>query len=557
MLLVERRIGLLFAFFLGLILLAGLRSLQLGTLKGGMLTKAAASQQTADTVVPAHRGTIVDRKGVELAVSEAADDISATPYLVPDKGKAAKQLAPLLGTDEATVLKKLSDACCFVYLGRRVPGDQADKIRKLDIPGIDLAPGQRRAYPGDYLASQVLGWVNMAGNGASGLEYSLDKVLHGTDGERRVVRDGVGEDVKVDTLKAAKPGAAVELSLDSKIQDKVEGVLKGVGETYRPKGATAIVTNPQTGEILALANWPRINANDPSAAPTSALQNRAVGITYEPGSTFKAVTVAGALEDGKVTPDTSFNLPPQIVVADRTIKNAEDRGWATMTTRQILAQSDNVGAITIGQRLGKARFDYYVRKFGFGTPTGTDLPGEERGIVPTLEQYSGSSMGNLPIGQGEAVTPMQIAQFYGAIADGGILKTPHLVRRIDGKLVNHMKSRRVMKASTAAALRDMLEGVLAPGGTASEVRIPGYQLAGKTGTANKIDPTTHEYSQSAYVASFVGFAPAKDPKLLISVMVDEPHGAIYGGSVAAPAFGKIAQFALSYEKIAPTVDATK
>jgi len=555
--LVERRIGLLFAFFLCLILLAGLRSLQLGTVKGNMLTKAAASQQTADTVVPAHRGTIVDRKGIELAVSQAADDVTATPYLIKDKSKAIKQLAPLLGTDEATVLKKLGSDCCFVYLGRHVPGEQADKIRDLGIEGIDFAPGQRRTYPRDYLASQVLGLVNMEGKGASGLEYSLDDVLHGTDGERRVVRDGVGEDVKVDTLKAAKPGAEVELALDSRIQDKVEDVLKGVGKTYRPKGATAIVTDPDTGEILALANWPRVNANNPSGAPSSALQNRAVGITYEPGSTFKAITVAGALEDGKVTPDTSFNLPPQIVVADRTIKNAEERGWATMTTRQILAQSDNVGAITIGARLGKERFDYYVRKFGFGTPTGTDLPGEERGIVPALKNYSGSSMGNLPIGQGEAVTPMQIAQFYGAIANGGILKTPHLVRRVDGKLVTTMKSKRVMKASTAASLRDMLEGVLAPGGTAAEVKIAGYQLAGKTGTANKIDPTTHEYSQSAYVASFVGFAPAKNPRLLISVMVDEPHGAIYGGSVAAPAFGKIAQFGLSYLKIPPTVATTK
>ncbi|HWI70546.1 MAG TPA: penicillin-binding protein 2, partial [Baekduia sp.] len=523
----------------------------LGTLKGGMLTKAAASQQTADTVVPAHRGTIVDRKGVELAVSQAADDVSATPYLVPDKPKAAAQLAPLLGLDQSKVLQKLEQDNGFVYLGRHVLGATADKIAKLKIPGIDLTPGQRRTYPRDYLASQVLGSVNMEGKGASGLEYSLDSRLHGTDGERRIMRDGVGEDVKIDTVKPAKPGAEVELSLDASIQEKVEDVLGGIGKTYRPKGATAIVTNPDTGEVLALANWPQINANDPSAAPGYANQNRAVGITYEPGSTFKAVTVAGALEDGKVTPDTSFNLPPQIVVADRTIKNAEDRGWATMTTRDILAQSDNVGAITIGQRLGKERFDYYMRKFGFGTVTGTDLPGEEKGIVPLLKNYSGSSMGNLPIGQGEAVTPMQIAQFYGAIANGGILRTPHLVRRIDGQMQTAMKSRRVMSEATASALRDMLEGVLAPGGTASEVKIPGYQLAGKTGTANKIDPTTHEYSQSAYVASFVGFAPAKNPKLLISVMVDEPHGAIYGGSVAAPAFGKIAQFALGYEKIPP------
>jgi cell division protein FtsI/penicillin-binding protein 2 len=397
----------------------------------------------------------------------------------------------------------------------------------------------------------VLGSVTMEGKGASGLEYSLDAKLHGTDGERRIMRDGVGEDVKIDTVKAARPGAEVELSLDARIQDKVEEVLQGVGKTYRPKGATAIVTNPDTGEILALANWPQINANDPSAAPGYASQNRAVGITYEPGSTFKAVTVAGALEDGKVTPDTSFDLPPQIVFADRTIKNAEERGWATMTTRDILAQSDNVGAITIGQRLGKVRFDHYMRKFGFGTRTGTDLPGEEMGIVPLLKNYSGSSMGNLPIGQGEAVTPMQIAQFYGAIANGGVLRTPHLVRRIDGKLQTEMTSRRVMSAATASALRDMLEGVLKPGGTASEVSVPGYQLAGKTGTANKIDPDTGEYSKSRYIASFVGFAPARSPKLLVTVMVDEPQGAIYGAEVAAPAFEEIMRFALPYLRIAP------
>jgi cell division protein FtsI (penicillin-binding protein 3) len=550
--LVERRIGLLFAFFLALICLAGMRSLQLGTLKGGMLAKAATSQQVAEDVVPARRGTITDRHGVELAASQAADDVSATPYLVKDPEKAARQIAPLLGVDPATVLQKLARRDTgFVYLGRRVPGDKADAIRELDIPGIEFAPSQRRTYPRDYLASQVLGGINLEGKGSSGLEYELDSRLHGTDGERRIVRDGVGDDVQVKDLRRADPGARVELSLDAHIQEKVEDVLKGIGRTYRPKGATAIVTDPTTGEILSLANWPAVDANDPGAAPATALMNKAVGITYEPGSTFKAITVAGALEDHKVTPDTSFNLPPQIVFADRTIKNAEARGWATMTTSEILAVSDNVGAITIGGLLGKQRFDYYVRKFGFGKRTGTDMPGEERGIVPALDQYSGSSMGNLPIGQGEAVTPMQIAQFYGAIANGGILRTPHVVRRIDGTLQTQSVGRRIMSASTAASLRMMLKGVLAPGGTASEVKIPGYQLAGKTGTANKIDHATGEYSQSAYVASFVGFAPADRPRLLISIMVDEPQGGIYGGQVAAPAFGKIAGFALQYQKIPP------
>jgi cell division protein FtsI/penicillin-binding protein 2 len=552
MVLVERRIGLLFAFFLTLILLAGVRSLQLGTLKGGALAKAATSQQVSEPVVPAHRGTIIDRKGVELAVSQAADDVSATPYLVPNKAKVAAQLAPLLGIDEATVLKKLSQDNGFVYLGRHVPGDMADKIAKLEIPGIDLTPGQRRAYPRDYLASQVLGAVNMEGKGASGLEYSLDDRLRGVDGRRRVVRDGVGEDVKVDTVKTARPGAQVELSLDAAIQDKVEDVLKGIGKTYRPAGATAMVTNPQTGEVLALANWPRVNANAPSEAPGYANQNRAVGYTYEPGSTFKAVTMAAALEDGIVTPETSFFLQPQITLYDRTISNAEPRPAQSMTVRQILAQSDNVGTITVGLKLGARRFDHYVRKFGFGTKTGTDLPGEERGIVLPLSKYSGSSMGNLPIGQGESVTPMQIAQFYGAIANGGILKTPHLVRRVDGKLVTHTTGKRIMKASTAAALRSMLEGVFKEGGTAHAVQIKGYTLAGKTGTANKVDTRTHEYSDSAYIASFVGFAPANDPKLLISVMVDQPAGgSIFGAEVAAPAFGKIANFALQYEKIPP------
>jgi cell division protein FtsI (penicillin-binding protein 3) len=550
--LVERRIGLLFAVFLGLIALAGLRSLQLGTLKGGQLAQAATSQQVSTSVVPAPRGTIVDRKGVELAVSQPADDVSATPYLVKDPVKAAERLAPLLGVPEADLLKKLSRRDTgFVYLARRVPGERADAVRKLGIAGIDLAPGQRRTYPHDFLASQVLGSVGTEGKGLTGLEYELDGKLRGADGERRIVRDGVGDDVAVRDLKAARPGARIELTLDAAIQDKVEEVLKGVGETYRPKGATAIVTDPRDGEILALANWPQIDANRPTAAPGYATQNRAVGYTYEPGSTFKAFTVAGAVEDGAVTPDTSFNLPPQLQFFDRTITNSHPRGWATMTTSQILAQSDNVGAITIGQKLGAKRFDWWTRRFGFGRPTGTDLPGEERGIVLPLEKYSGSSMGNLPIGQGESVTPMQIAQAYGAIANGGVLRTPHVVRRVDGTLQPQPAGHRVLSQRTASSVRGMLKGVLAAGGTASEVHIDGYTLAGKTGTANKVDPRTGEYSKAAYVASFVGFAPADDPKLLISIMVDEPQGGIYGGQVAAPAFGKIAGFALSYLKIPP------
>ncbi len=552
MALLERRIGLLFAAFLVLLLVAGARAVWLGGVRSGSLASAATTQQVSSAKLPAARGSIVDRKGNPLAVSEPAADVSATPYLVKDPIKAAEKLAPVLGqTPEALVQKLARKDTGFVYLARDIPADQATKVQKLALTGVTLTPGHLRFYPREFLAAQLLGSVGTDGNGLSGLEYERNKTLTGTDGERRLVKDALGQSINVRDTKPAKSGARLELSIDAAIQDDVERVLTQVGKTYSPKGATAIVMDPRDSEVLAMANWPRIDANDPGAAPPYAAQNRAVGSTYEPGSTFKAVTVAGALEENVVKPDSEFTLPPQIQVADRVIGESHPRGTETLSTAQILAQSSNVGAITIGLKEGKERFDKWVRRFGFGRPTGVDLPGEERGIVLPVNKYSGSSMGNLPIGQGIAVTPMQMAQAYAAIANGGILRQPQIVRRIDGKRVDAPKGRRVISRKTAYQLRTMLEGAFAPGGTASEVSIPGYKLAGKTGTANKIDPKTGEYSKEAYVASFIGFAPALHPRLLIAVMVDEPHGAIYGGTVAAPAFGQIASFALPYLRIPP------
>jgi cell division protein FtsI (penicillin-binding protein 3) len=327
-------------------------------------------------------------------------------------------------------------------------------------------------------------------------------------------------------------------------------VLKSVGQQWKPKGATAIVMDPNTGAILALANWPAVNANAPAEdAPPYARQNRAIGATYEPGSTFKAFTVAAALEDGKVTPDTAFDLPPELQVADRTIKDAESHGYESLSVSNILKVSSNIGAVLIAKRVGTTPFDAWIHKWGFGKPTGVDLPGEQRGIVLPLKNYSGATMGNLPIGQGIAVTPMQMAAGYAAIANGGILRPPHIVASVGGKATKEPAGHRVISAATAASLRTMLEGVLGPGGTASGAAIPGYDLAGKTGTAEKA--IAGGYSKDKYVASFVGFAPAKQPKLLVSVMVDEPNGDIYGGQVAAPAWKEIVNFALGYLKIPP------
>jgi cell division protein FtsI (penicillin-binding protein 3) len=551
--LVDRRIGLLFAAFLTLLAFAGLRSVQIGVLKGGKLSSAAATQQIRTATVPARRGSITDRNGVALAVSEPADDISATPYLIKDPVSAAAKIAPILGVPEDELVKKLARRDTgFVYLARQVPAAKSDKLQALALPGLQFDPGNHRVYPHGWLASQVLGSVGTDGNGLFGLEYGFNARLHGHDGVRRTVNDALGKPVAVTDPRPAVAGQGLQLTLDAKIQDKVEQVLQGVGQTYRPKGATAIVMDPNDGELLAVANWPRINANDPAGAPGYANEDRAVGFTYEPGSTFKAFTVAGALQDGIVTPTTSFDLAPQIHVADRVIGEAETRGPVTLTTAGILAQSSNVGAITIGLREGADRFDKWIHRFGFGKPTGVDLPGEERGLVLARAKYSGSTMGNLPIGQGISVTPMQMATAYAAIANGGILRSPHIVREVDGRPATTPVGHRVISPAVATQLRTMLEGVFAPGGTASEVSIPGYQLAGKTGTANKIDPTTGEYSKSRYVASFMGFAPAAKPRLLVAVMVDEPQGAIYGGTVAAPAFGKIMSFALQYLRIPPT-----
>jgi cell division protein FtsI (penicillin-binding protein 3) len=550
---IERRIGLLFLAFCAVLVFAGARALQLGGLKGGSLRQKADSQQVSKVPVPARRGTITDRKGMELAVSEPADDVAVTPYLIKDPAKGARRLAPLLHQPLDAVLRKVAQrGTGFVYLRRQLPASQGQRIAKLHMAGVQLIPSSRRIYPQRWMAAQLLGAVGTDGGGLSGLEYTRDRILRGTDGERRLVKDALGQPISLSDVQPARPGQDVRLTLDAAIQDKVESVLQQVGQRFSPRGATAVVMDPRTGAIMALANWPRVDAGNLTGAPAFARQNRAIGSTYEPGSTFKAFTVAGALMDRKVTPATPFNVPPQLQVADRTLHDAHEHGYETLTVAQILAQSSNIGAAMIGMRDGRSRFDHWVRTFGFGKPTGIDLSGEEAGIVPQLKQYSGSSMGNLPIGQGLAVTPIQMAAAYSAIANGGILRPPHIIQRVGDRRLPTPRGHRIISAATSAQLRSMLEGVLGPGGTASEASIPGYRLAGKTGTAQKPDPVKGGYSKDKFVASFVGFAPARHPRLLVTVMVDEPHGEIYGGVVAAPAFQDITKFALPYLGIPPS-----
>jgi cell division protein FtsI/penicillin-binding protein 2 len=462
--------------------------------------------------------------------------------------RTAAKHAPLLHTSPTAVAHAIqSGSSGFAYVAQRVPLAVGTRIRKLGLPGIATQPAARRLYPDGDLASQVVGTVSADQQGLTGLEAGDNSVLAGSNGEREVVLDGLGKELVRHTVRPATDGRDVRLTIDAAIQARTEDVLRQLAATYQPRDATAIVMNPDNGEILAMADWPSANPSDPSAATPRELANMATGFTYEPGSTFKAFTVAGALAQHDVTPQTTFNVPPTYKVADRTITDAEPHGYETLTVSQILAQSSNIGAIEIGQRLGSTQFDRWVRRFGFGAPTGIDFPGEERGIVPPPSR---SFIGNLPMGQGLSVTPIQIATAYAAIANGGILRPPRLVLSAAGEPVPEAPGRRVLSTADAAKLRRMLEGVLAPGGTASEVSVPGYVLAGKTGTAQKVVNGT--YSDTQFIASFVGFAPASRPKLLAAIVVDDPTlGSYYGGTVAAPAFGEIARFALPYLGIAP------
>jgi cell division protein FtsI/penicillin-binding protein 2 len=540
----ERRIGLLFAGFLLCFLGIAGRAFWLQGVQGSKLASEAVSQQTQSIPLPGLRGDLLDRHGNPLAASEDAATIFAIPGEVTKPALAAEKLAPILGLPPAEVLGAVSAETSYEALARQVDLPTAARIERLGLAGIGEDPDSRRTYPQGKLAGQVLGVVGAEGEGRTGLELGEEEVLHGTDGERQIVIDAEGEPIRLETAQTPEDGTDVKLTLDPAIQGKTEQALAEVGEAYAPKGATAIVMDPRSSQILAMANWPPIDPADLSAASPEDLMNRATGFTYEPGSTFKAFTVSAALEEKMVTPETAFTLPPQLQVADRTIEDAEARPTVTLSVAEILAHSSNVGAATIGLGLGAARFSRWIDRFGFGRPTGVQFPAEEQGIVPALDEYSGSTMGNLPIGQGLAVTPMQMMAGYEAIANGGILRRPQLIEKVGDEAVPEPKGHRVIDAEVAAQVREMLEGVLEAGGTASAISVPGYTLAGKTGTAQVAENGT--YSETKYVASFIGFAPAQDPQLLVGVVVDQPQGDIYGGSVAAPAFGKIAAFALPY-----------
>jgi cell division protein FtsI/penicillin-binding protein 2 len=399
------------------------------------------------------------------------------------------------------------------------------------------------------VASQVLGYVGVDGDGLSGLELRFDKQLSGKAGQETIVKDPGGRVIDVEHQRPETPGRDVFLTLDHSIQANAEEVLRETVHKWHAKSASAIVLDPRTGAVLAMAVQPGFDANNFPSAPRDLQRNRTVTDTYEPGSTFKLITVGAVLSEHLVSPSTRFTLPYSLRVADRVIHDAEPRGTVNYSVAQILAHSSNIGAIELAEMLGRTRLSSWISRFGFGSVTGIDFPGESPGIVLPPDKWSGSTIGNVPIGQGIAVTPVQMASAYAAIANRGVWSRPHLVDHVAGGGRPSLFRRRLVSKPVAAELMTMLKDVVAEG-TGTYAAMPGYQVAGKTGTAQK--PDSHGgYATGRYVASFVGIVPASRPRLVVLVTVDEPHGAIFGGVVAAPAFQQIARFDLQYLEVPP------
>ena len=546
----NRRIRILAFVFAALLAATLVRAFWLQAVMGAEYAAMAVRQHRETVVVPAPRGTIVDRNGEPLAIGEQAITVYANPRQINRPRDVTLAVAKALRIEPAKIYPLLTDRSNgFVYLARKVDPLAAATLQKLELPGLGFYPEELRTYPQRRVASQVLGFAGMDNHGLEGLERSLDKALSGRPGSQTVVKDSLGRALDVISTRPERPGESARLTLDHQIQANAEAVLAETVRRYGAKAATAIVMDPQTGAILAMAVAPGYNANRFPTTRADRRRNRAVTDTYEPGSTFKLVTITAALQEGVVTPRSTFVLPPSLRVSDRVIRESHSRGTERMSVRQVVEYSSNIGTITIAQKLGEGRLASWIDRFGFGKRTGVDFPGESSGFALPLDEWSGSTIGTVPIGHGIAVTPIQMARAYAAIANGGRLVEPHLVERVGGVQDGRPRSRRIVSRDVSGQMLSMLRGVVLEG-TGTEAAIPGYTVAGKTGTAAKIE-SNGRYSTSRYVASFVGLVPATKPRLVIMVMVDEPRASIWGGTVAAPAFKEIARFNMQHLEVPP------
>ncbi len=535
--------------------LVGARLAYLQTSQHEWLSQRAHAQQLKVESQAAARGLILDRQGRELARSVDMDSFYADPREVENVEAAASALAGALGADVGALAARLKEGKeakrGFVWVARRVEDERASAVKALKLKGVYSTEEQRRRYPKGALAAHVLGFVGLDAEGLAGVEQVYNAALTGEKG--RLVLDADAKRRAFESAGSdARDGRTLVLTIDQTVQYIVERELAAAMERTQAKSAAAVVLEPRTGEVLALANAPSFDPNDAGSVSPESRRNDSLQNIYEPGSTFKIVPFAGALEEKLITPETRIDCPGSISLPGRVVG---DHARGSLTATEALAKSSNVAAIKLGQRLGNDRLYEYIRRLGFGAKTGVELPGETAGLIRPVSKWQPGSIGSIPIGHEVGVTPVQMAAAYAAVANDGVRVAPHLVREVrdeEGRTVSRAEpeSHRVVSAETARVLRRMMEEVTLKG-TARAAQLDGYTAAGKTGTAQKIDPKTRAYSHTKYVASFVGFAPIENPAVVIIVVIDEAVGLHQGGQVAAPVFSSIANQVLPYLEVTP------
>ncbi len=517
----------------------GARLVWLQVVQGDFLVAQGEMRSARAVTTPAHRGMIVDRNGTPLAVSTPVTSIWADPRQLPVERLG--ELAVAAGVSEETLRQRHRVHRAFFYVSRQLPPAQANDILSLDIPGVYGQPEYKRYYPAGEVTAHVLGFTNIDDQGQEGIELAYDERLRGTPGRDLVLQTVHGDLVRhVETLEAPQPGENLELTIDLDLQFEVYQALKEAYHRHQADWASAVVMDPSTGDILALANLPGFNPNDRLSIRPRNTRNRALTDAIEPGSVMKTMAIAGALEQGLVTPDTEFNTNPgRLRLADGSV--IEDyRNYGLLDTRGVMVKSSNVGASQIALDMGGENLWSTYYRFGLGQSIGIGFPGEATGSLPNRTRWAPSQLATMSYGYGLTATPMHIAQAYAAIANDGVMVSPRLLRR-----ALQTDPQRVVSSETAAQVRAMLAGVMSDEGTGRLARVPSYSAAGKTGTTHTIG--LQGYEEDNYRGVFVGYAPADDPELVVAVVIDNPRGESYfGGAVAGPVFSKIVQSALPH-----------
>jgi cell division protein FtsI (penicillin-binding protein 3) len=553
----HRRLAAAKIFFLALILAIGARAFQLQVLQGDTLMRLGQRQHLKEWIVLPKRGAFLDRAGEPLALSMESQSVYARPHRIQEAARVSQNLAEILNLLPAEVRQKISSDKPFVWIKRQVSAPEAEKIQALNLDGIGMFYEPNRHYPQGHLAGQLIGFVGRDSEGLEGLELKYNDYVRGATGSSVAERDALGRRVLVQGVEGLQipPGSDIHLTLDTSIQHMAEKELEAAILKYRAKAGVAIVVEPRTGEVLAMANYPSFDPNHYAKQTAEQRRNRVVTDSFEPGSTFKTILAAAALEEEIVGKDDLFYCEMgKYPFAGKMIHDTHPHGWLSFA--KILQVSSNIGFTKVAEKVKRERFFRYIEKFGFGKVTGIDVPGEVAGIVRRTEQWAAVDLATHAFGQGISTTPLQLVMAYAAIANGGFLMRPYVTRRVVGPngetLMENQPHviRRVVSEKTSRLLAGMLGDVTNDGGTGKMAKIDGFEVAGKTGTAQKADPVHGGYSKKR-VGSFVGFVPANDPRLVALVLIDEPEVNSYGGVVAAPAFRNIAQGALRRLAVAP------